>query len=214
MNSGRWTWDSSLAAIVFASAVAGSSYTWFQLALHTNWVAWLAWVPFVAIDVGGLIFGYNWIHGRTVKVRVWGKITTLLAVTISVVGNGLEHAIAGGFLRVTMELTVAVGAIAPAVLFAVCHQWALKQPGMARSGRKVSEKATEHASKSVGVETAVPAPPAPPPTDIAERGQQRAVMVMWAQRQDELPPIKAIQNKFKVSQSTAKRVRNDARAAS
>lgn len=54
-----------------------------------------------------------------------------------------------------------------------------------------------------------PTKPVEPPSDIAERGQQRAVMVMWAQTQNELPPIKAIQNKFKVSQSTAKRVRKD-----
>lgn len=59
----------------------------------------------------------------------------------------------------------------------------------------------------------VPAPDvAPPPSEIGERSQQRVAMVMWAQMQNELPPIKAIQNKFRVSQSTAKRVRNDARA--
>lgn len=199
--------EPALTGVVFLAVVAGSSYTWFQLALHTNWVPWLAWVPFVAIDVGGLIFGANWISGRTVKIRVWGKITTLLAVTISVVGNGLEHAIAGGFLPVTMPLTISVGAIAPAVLFAVVHQYALKQ-----QGARPRKATLEAKAKTVEV-IAEPASTTSPPSEIGERSQQRAVMVMWAQRQGELPPIKAIQSKFRVSQSTAKRVRNDARAS-
>lgn len=70
--------------------------------------------------------------------------------------------------------------------------------------------------RTIPVKTTAPAKPSaestpPPPSEIGERSQQRVAMVMWAQMQDQLPPIKAIQNKFRVSQSTAKRVRNDAR---
>lgn len=204
MNA-RWTWDAVLAGIVFLAAVAGSSYTWFQLAVHTEWATWLAWVPFVAIDVGGLYFGHNWITGRTTRVRVWGKTTTLLTVAISVTGNGIEHAIAGGFVQVTLWLNVAVGAIPAAVLFALAHQWALKRHDAAKTPRRAPEAKMAPAAT-------VPKPPAPPVEIEATRGQ-RDVIVEWVSRQNERPKAKEIQDKYGVSRATAFRVLSDVRSS-
>lgn len=198
------TTDSVLAGIVFVSVVAGSSYTWFRLAQHTDWVTWLAWVPFVAIDVGGLYFGTNWINGKTVKVRVWGKTTTLLAVGISIVANGVEHALTGGFITVTLWLTVSVGAVPPAVMFAVAHQWALKRQAVAKARKPVEAKP---------VAAAVVSRPTPaPPVEIEPTRGQRDVIVEWVSRQDERPKAKEIQDKYGVSRATAFRVLSDARA--
>lgn len=200
-----WTWDSSLAAIVFASAVAGSSYTWFQLALHTQWVPWLAWVPFVAIDVGGLYFGHNWITGRTTRVRVWGKVTTLLMVAISVAGNGLEHALAGGFIAVTLWLSVSVGAIPAMTVFALAHQWALKRHDVVKTRKPVPEV------KPKPTVAPKPAPPQAPPSEIESHRGQRQVIVEWVSSQDTLPTPKVIQTRWKVSRSTAHRVLSEVR---
>lgn len=83
---------------------------------------------------------------------------------------------------------------------------ALHRSGTATKARKQAETKP----KSVGIKTPKPTTaPTPPPSELAEHGAQRAVMVMWAQAQAELPPLKAIQSKFRVSQSTAKRVRRD-----
>lgn len=198
------TTDSVLAGIVFVSVVAGSSYTWFRLAQHTDWVTWLAWVPFVAIDVGGLYFGTNWINGKTVKVRVWGKVTTLLAVGISIVANGVEHALTGGFITVTLWLTVSVGAVPPAVMFAVAHQWALKRQAAAKARKPVEAKPVAAA--------VAPKPTPAPPVEIEPTRGQRDVIVEWVSRQDERPKAKEIQDKYGVSRATAFRVLSDVRA--
>ncbi len=200
-----------MAGIVFGSAVAGSSYTWFQLALHTQWVEWLAWVPFMAIDVGGLYFGHNWITGRTTRVRVWGKATTLLMVAISVAGNGIEHAISGGFVAVSLWLNVSVGAIPAIAVFAVAHQWALKRHDATKTRRQADASPKRVTPRSTGVKSTAALSP---PSEIGDRSQKRAAMVMWARRQPELPPLKRIQSEFRVSQSTAKRIRRDAVGAS
>lgn len=90
---------------------------------------------------------------------------------------------------------------------------ALHRSGSAKVGRKVSEKAIEPAAKSVGVKTATPVTPPAPPPNLAERGHQRTAMVAWLEAQ---PPVRAtdeiaaLRTKFKVSMSTAKRIRKDA----
>lgn len=78
----------------------------------------------------------------------------------------------------------------------------VRKPATQSIGRKATPKPATAPTPTVA---------ATPPSEIGERSQQRVAMVMWAQTQNELPPIKAIQNKFRVSQSTAKRVRADAR---
>src|ERR1700756_5464484 len=109
-----WTRDSTLTAVVFCAAVLGSSYNWFELAVACGWPVALAWVPFVAIDVGGLTFGMHWVNGPSRKIRAWGAATTICAVVVSVAGNGIQHALSGGFLHVSIWLNLAVGAV-PAV---------------------------------------------------------------------------------------------------
>jgi hypothetical protein len=121
----RVTLDQWLGLGVFLAAIAGSSVTWYALALRCGFPPGLAAVPTIALDVGGIVFGRNWIFGGTRQLRKWGAITTILAVGLSVAGNGAEHAIAAGLMAVDLWLVVAVGAVPPAVLFAVAHQLAL-----------------------------------------------------------------------------------------
>jgi hypothetical protein len=146
------TLDQWLGLGVFLAAIAGSSTTWYALALRCGFPEGLAAVPTIALDVGGIVFGRNWIFGETARLRRWGFITTVLAVGISVVGNGIEHAIAAGLLSVDLWLVIAVGAVPPAALFAVAHQLALRS-APERAGTQVPQRAEIPA----GTATQVPA---------------------------------------------------------
>jgi hypothetical protein len=119
------TLDQWLGLGVFLAAIAGSSITWYALALRCSFPQGLAAVPTIALDLGGLVYGRNWIRGSTWRLRRWGRITTILAVLISVAGNGIEHAIAAGLFPVDLWLVLAVGAVPAAALFAIAHQFAL-----------------------------------------------------------------------------------------
>lgn len=119
------TLDQWLALGVFLAAIAGSSVTWYALAIRCQFPPVLAAVPAIGLDLGGVVFGRNWILGGSARLRTWGMITTILAVALSVIGNGAEHAIAAGLLDVTLLMVVVVGSVPAAVLFAVVHQVAL-----------------------------------------------------------------------------------------
>lgn len=119
------TLDQWLALGVFLAAIAGSSVTWYALARRCEFPPVLAAVPAIGLDLGGVVFGRNWILGGSARLRTWGMVTTILAVVLSVVGNGAEHAIAAGLLNVTLLMVVVVGSVPAAVLFAVVHQVAL-----------------------------------------------------------------------------------------
>jgi hypothetical protein len=146
------TLDQWLGLGVFLAAIAGSSTTWYALALRCGFPEGLAAVPTIALDVGGIVFGRNWIFGETARLRRWGFITTVLAVGISVVGNGIEHAIAAGLLSVDLWLVIAVGAVPPAALFAVAHQLALRS-----APERASTQVPQRAEIPAGTATQVPA---------------------------------------------------------
>lgn len=83
---------------------------------------------------------------------------------------------------------------------------ALHRSGAVAKARRVVEA---KAAPQVPVQRTVEAPP---PSEISQRGEQRAVMVEWIRRQDSMPPIKTVAEKFGVHATTAKRARADARA--
>lgn len=112
-----------LGMAIFATVIAGSAVAWYGLARQAKFPPILAAAPTVALDLGALFFGLNWIFGQTRRLQAWGKITTILAVLVSVVGNAAAHAVDGK--PVSLWLVAAVGAIPPAAAFAVAHQIAL-----------------------------------------------------------------------------------------
>src|SRR4051812_48029397 len=126
------TLDQWLALGVFLAAIAGSSVTWYALALRCQFPPVLAAVPAIALDLGGLVYGRNWIMGSSERLRRWGMVTTILAVAISVAGNGIEHAIAADRMPVELWLLFVVGAIPAAALFALAHQFALAREQIER----------------------------------------------------------------------------------
>ena len=135
------------AAGIITAALAGSSWAWYGLALRTGFPHGLAAVPTIALDLGALYYGRNWITGRTAALRRWGLVTTVAAVVISIGGNSVEHAIAAGFLAVTLPLALAVGAIPPVTAFAAAHQWALDR---AAPPRRPARRMVPAAPESAG----------------------------------------------------------------
>lgn len=135
------------AGIVGVACAATSAVALNELASQCGIPDPLSWALPIALDVGAAVAALAWITEDGER-RSWARGIAIGALVASLVGNGLQHAIASALLAVTLPLVLVVGACIPGMLWAVVHLSAL----MARP---------EPAPKRTAAAKSKSAPPAP-----------------------------------------------------
>lgn len=110
----------AVVAVVGATVLLVSAYYLWQLALLVHMPVWLAWTLPVALDAGAAGATVCWVgaHG---PARAWGRGIAISALAATVAGNALSHLIGFGLVRATPPLVIAIGAVYPALLWAMVH---------------------------------------------------------------------------------------------
>lgn len=192
------------AALVGMATAATSAVSLFRLAEQCSITGPLAASLPIALDVGATVGTLAWITERG-PVRSWGRGIAVASLVASLAGNGMQHAIAAGLLRPTLTVVLAVGASIPAALWAVAHLCAL----MARPPGKTDQPHRRSARTAPApVATAATAAAASADEVRTHRGA-RDDRVSWLRDQPTMAwskQVEAIEQRFGVSRSTAKRV--------
>ncbi len=110
----------AVVAVVGATVLLVSAYYLWQLALLVHMPVWLAWTLPVALDAGAAGATVCWV-GATGAARAWGRGIALSALAGTVAGNALSHLIGFGVVKVGPLLVIVIGAVYPAVLWAMVH---------------------------------------------------------------------------------------------
>lgn len=195
------------AALVGAATAVTSAVSLYRLAQYCAIDGWLAAALPIALDAGAVVGALAWITERG-QVRVWGRGIAVGALVASLLGNGLEHAVAAGLLRPTLPLILVVGAAIPAALWACVHLAALMStkpsPGRVRSSKKLGGDSAPG--------TTTPTPPKPTALVSPRSGRDERVEWLVARPAESYAKeIAAVCERFGVSDSTAKRIRRVAR---
>lgn len=198
------------AALVALATAATSAVSLYRLAEQCAIVGPLAASLPIALDAGAGVGALAWITERD-QIRTWGRGIAVGALVASLAANGMQHAITAGMLRPTLFVVLAVGASIPAALWAVVHLAALMvrpAPVPAVEVTASRQRPCRGEMKSPGVAVPTPVVVPAPDTVSAHRGA-RTDRVAWLQGQPSKPwseRVEAVETKFGVSRSTAKRV--------
>jgi hypothetical protein len=190
------------AGLVGVSTAATSAVSLYELARLCGIPGPLAAALPIALDAGAAVAALVWITERG-ELRSWGRGIALAALVGTVLGNGVQHAIASGLLAVTLPLVLTVGATIPACLWAVVHLSALMVRPTVATRVAPSRPRSNAAAPTVGASTQKPAPR---PT-----GGKRAAGLDWARddlaRTGRLPTGGAIALAAGVSRAEGDRIR-------
>jgi hypothetical protein len=134
------------AGIIGVATAAVSSVTLYSLAVHIK-IEDLHYLPSalpISLDMGAAVSALVWItSNKGSELRKWARGMALGSLAATVVGNALEHAIAGGFIGVSLWITVAVGSLIPLALFCTLHLIALMFHPEASKAKKEAPKKQE-----------------------------------------------------------------------
>lgn len=199
------------AAIVGAATAATSAVSLYELAVMCGIPAPLAAALPIALDAGAAVAALVWITERG-ELRSWGRGIALAALTATLVGNGLAHAITAGLLTVTLPLVLAVGACIPGMLFACVHLAALMAQPAARNGNVAAPRAaaakpriTAPGTGTVAEQVAVVE--TEPPTELASKQAASGAAIDWAR--DSWPcSAREIADATGVAKASSHRIRN------
>lgn len=149
----------ALITVVAIAAIVLSFTTLQQLAVLCQFPAGTAWLIPVVVDAGAAAGTVAWVV-RTGPARRFGRWLALVLLALSVGGNALGHGLAAAGEVPHWGVAVAVGAVAPAVLFAMVHLAVL-------AGRTDPEPQLAEDPVDAEVETPSPAAELTAPTDPA-----------------------------------------------
>ncbi len=110
-----------LVIVVGATVLLVSAYYLLRLAVLVHMPGWLAWSLPVALDAGAAGATLCWVSARGATARAWGRALALGALVASLAGNALSHLIEADLIRVTPLLVILIGAVYPAMLWAMVH---------------------------------------------------------------------------------------------
>lgn len=112
------------------SAAAGSGVGLWGLAGQVGYPLWLRWILWLSLDAYGLLAGLVWALAPAAGLRRYAAANTIIAVGLSILGNGLYHALtapAGAdgapLVRINVWIVMATTGVPPAVVAAVAHMW-------------------------------------------------------------------------------------------
>lgn len=136
---------------VAATSATLASFTGLRgLALLTGWPAQLAWLLPVTLDAYAMTAARVWLAPttRSAAARRFARSNALGAITASIAGNAVYHAVEAGLLHITWPIIVIVGAVPAAVLGLTAHLHALRDrvqtdPATPRSPRSGTGASTD-----------------------------------------------------------------------
>ncbi|WP_337830616.1 DUF2637 domain-containing protein [Pseudonocardia sp. TMWB2A] len=161
-----------LITIVAGAAVVLSFTTLQQLAMLCRFPTWTAWLIPVVVDAGAAAGTLAWM-ARTGPARRFGRWLALALLALSVGGNALGHGLAAAGTVPHWGVAVGVGAVAPAVLFAMVHLAVLagraERPGLSASDGDTEVLAeTPGPAAELDIRTEPVGPPVAPAVGAAE----------------------------------------------
>lgn len=112
------------AGLVGLSTAATSAVSLYELAARCGIPEPFAAALPIALDAGAAVAALVWITERD-GLRRWGRAVAVAALAGTIVGNGVQHALAAGLLAATLPLVLAVGAAIPAMLWCIAHLLAM-----------------------------------------------------------------------------------------
>ncbi|MFB9323098.1 DUF2637 domain-containing protein [Cryptosporangium minutisporangium] len=154
---------------VSAASAAVASFSGLRgLAEASGWAAELAWLLPVTVDAYATTSARVWLTASTQspEARRFARANALGAITVSIAGNAVYHAVGAGLLTITWPVVVTVGAIPAAVLGLTAHLHALRtRPGPPADSTSVPPGSPSstlvHAEQEASAEVPLPASVAP-----------------------------------------------------
>jgi Protein of unknown function (DUF2637) len=152
--------------VLVAVAAAASSFGALRgLAIKAGGWGQLAPLLPISLDTFAALSTRLWLTHDPItrEARHWGRASALIAIGLSVAGNAVDHALSAGQLGISWPLTVAVGAVPPALLGLVIHLAHVASPAPVAP----AQAATEPAPATVTV-TIPAAPPVVTPAVVEQ----------------------------------------------
>lgn len=200
------------AGFVGLSAAATSAVSLYGLALNCGIPEYLAAALPIALDAGAAVGALAWITQKG-AARQWGCMVAIAGLLATIAGNAVEHALTIGLLQQSLLLVLCVGAVIPAMLWAVVHLAAVMagtpQPAApkTRARRDASSTPAASATKVQLSKTPEPGKPVELGTKRLERDRSRRdVGREWARRNWPVTGT-AIANELGVSRAEGDRIR-------
>ncbi|MFB8777149.1 DUF2637 domain-containing protein [Streptomyces broussonetiae] len=109
---------------VTALSAAVSSFSGLRaLASATGWPDALAWLLPLTVDAYAMTATRVWLSDWTGsdRARRFARWNAVMAIALSLVGNGIWHLVASAVLTVTWPIVILVGAVPPAILGLLSH---------------------------------------------------------------------------------------------
>jgi hypothetical protein len=132
---------------VTAISAAVSSFSGLRsLAIATGWPSSLALLLPGTIDAYAMTATRIWLTGPTSRAaRRFARWNAIMAICLSLIGNGLWHLLAAHVLSVSWPMVVTVGAVPPAVLGLLTHLAVLRtaSAGNSQDGRQDGRPAAD-----------------------------------------------------------------------
>ncbi|ROO89574.1 uncharacterized protein DUF2637 [Actinocorallia herbida] len=124
----RDRWVTAGMLVSAASAAVASFSGLYGLAVFAGWPLRLAWLLPLTVDAYAMTSARVWLARTTESdaARGFARINALLAITASITGNSVYHAISTGLLPMSWPVVVLVGAVPAAVLGLTAHLHALR----------------------------------------------------------------------------------------
>lgn len=178
----RRDWLLATGMILVGLAAAASSFSGlFDLAHRTGWLIWLCALLPLTVDAYAMTATRVWLakSTRNSPARRWAKVNAIGAITVSVAGNAVDHALTAGVFPLGWPLVVAVSAIPPVVLGLLVHMAHLRTlpPTGTATATTPSTPANDTPADSTrqAPESAIAAPlPAPTPAPPAPAAVRQA----------------------------------------
>jgi hypothetical protein len=149
--------------VIVAVAAAASSFGSLRgLAIRAGGWGDLAPLLPLSLDTFAALSTRLWLANAplTREARHWGRASALVAIGLSIAGNAVDHALSAGQIGVTWPLTVAVGAVPPALLGLVIH--------LAHVSARISDTAAHAQTAPAAATVTDPAPHDVPAPAVAE----------------------------------------------
>lgn len=163
----RRDWLLATGMTLVGLAAAASSFSGlFDLARRTGWLLWLCALLPLTVDAYAMTATRVWLAKSTCNAyaRRWAKANAIGAITVSVAGNAVDHAVAAGVFRMVWPLVVAVSAIPPIVLGLLVHMAHLRHlPPAGEAAPTADTGSTPAASERQPADNGSAAAPLPPP---------------------------------------------------
>lgn len=119
----RDRWVITGMAVVAVSAALSSFTGLCSLAVRAGWQPWLAPLLPMTVDVFAAVATRVWLAGGTASAaaRRFARWNAVLAVSLSLIGNGVWHLSEAGLVRIGWPVVLAAGSVPPLVLGLLSH---------------------------------------------------------------------------------------------